>query len=58
MNRRVDVLALVCGLGALLLGATVLWTSFGGTPTTWLVKVGVPLALVAVGGLGLLASRH
>ena len=58
MKRRVDVLSLVCGLGAVLLGAGVLWTSFGGAPTLWLMRIGHPLSLVTVGTLGLLASRH
>ncbi len=56
--RKVDVVALLVGLGAMLVGGTVLWISFGGTATPSFVKVAVPLSLVTIGGLGILASRH
>ena len=57
-KRKVDVLALVVGAGALLIRMTVLWISFGPSLATDFVKVAVPLAFVAVGGLALFASRH
>lgn len=56
MIRRADVTALVVGLLLLILAGLGLWMSFG--IVNWaLVGVGAPLALVAVGLLGLLSSR-
>lgn len=56
-RRRPDVTALVLGLLFTLIAAGALFVAFGGPVNGDLVKVAVPLVLVAVGGLGLLLSR-
>jgi Cu/Ag efflux pump CusA len=59
MNRRpVDVLSLVVGLTAVLVGIALLWTTFLATPTALIVKIAIPVALVGVGIIGLLAARN
>lgn len=56
MTRRTDVTALVIGLVLLALACLGLWMSFGTVNWAW-VGVAAPLALVAVGLVGLLFSR-
>lgn len=57
MKPRADVVALVIGLLGLLLAALGLWAAWG--TVSWAsVGLAVPLCLVAIGVLGLLASRH
>jgi len=59
MTRRpVDVLSLVVGLTALVVGLALLWATFVATPTALIVKIAVPVALVGVGIIGLLAARN
>ena len=59
MKRRpVDVLSLVVGLTAILVGLVLLWTTFLATPTALIVKIAIPAALVGVGIIGLLAARN
>jgi len=57
-GRPVDVLSLVVGLTALVVGFALLWTTFIATPTALIVKIAVPAALFAVGIIGLLAARN
>ena len=57
MKPRADVVALVIGLMSFLLAALGLWAAFG--TVSWAgVGLAVPLCLVAVGVVGLLASRN
>ncbi len=56
MTPRADVLALVVGLLSLLLAGLGLWLAFGSVNWAW-VGIAAPLVLVAVGLLGLAASR-
>lgn len=58
MRRSVDVLALVVGLVAVVVGLALLWTTFLATPTALVVKIAVPAALVGIGVIGLLAARN
>lgn len=59
MKRQpVDVLALVVGLCALMVGVALLWATFVATPTALIVKIAVPAAFVLVGVIGLLAARN
>ncbi len=59
MTRRpVDVLSLVVGLTAVVVGMALVWTTFLGTPVSLVVKIAVPAALVGVGIIGLLAARN
>ncbi len=59
MRRQpTDVLSLVVGVSALLVGAALLWGTFIATPTALVVKIAVPVALVLVGIIGLLAARN
>ncbi len=59
MKRQpVDVLALVVGLSALIVGMALLLATFVATPTALIVKIAVPAAFVLVGVIGLLAARN
>lgn len=59
MKRQpTDVLSLVVGLSALLVGGALLWATFVATPTALIVKIAVPVALVLIGIIGLLAARN
>jgi Cu/Ag efflux pump CusA len=59
MKRQpTDVLSLVVGVSALLVGVSLLWATFIATPTALVVKIAVPVALVLVGIIGLLAARN
>ncbi|HSN11142.1 MAG TPA: hypothetical protein VLS51_03400 [Propionibacteriaceae bacterium] len=57
-RRSVDVLSLVVGLTAVVVGMALLWTTFLATPVSLVVKIAVPAALVGVGIIGLLAARN
>lgn len=57
MKPRTDVVGLVIGLTCLLLASLGLWLSL--CPVSWTaVGVAAPLCLVAIGVIGLVASRH
>lgn len=56
MNRRPDVLALLTGLIACAVAVLGLWAGFG-TISWSAVTVAAPLCLVAIGLIGLIASR-
>lgn len=56
MNARPDVASLVIGLVALLVAGLGLWMALGVVNWSW-VGVAAPLSLVALGLLGLFASR-
>ena len=59
MTRRpVDVLSLVVGLTAVVVGLALLLTTVAATPTALIVKIAVPAALIVVGIIGLLAARN
>jgi hypothetical protein len=59
MKRQpIDVLSLVVGLSALLVGIALFWATFVATPTALIVKIAVPAAFVLVGVIGLLAARN
>lgn len=55
--RRLDVTGLILGILFVLIAAGALFVAFGGTLRGDLLKVAVPLVLVAVGGLGVVLSR-
>ena len=57
-RRQVDVLSLVVGLTAVVVGVALLWTTFLHTPVSLVVKIAVPAALVVVGIIGLLTARN
>ena len=58
MRRSYDVVALIFGLMLTCLAAASLWHSLVG-PIDWhVVKIVAPLALTAVGVLGLVLSRN
>ena len=56
MRRRTDVVALVVGLLAVALAALGLWAGFG-TVNWGSVAIAAPVALMAAGLIGLVASR-
>ncbi|MFT3875426.1 MAG: hypothetical protein QM708_03205 [Propioniciclava sp.] len=57
MRPRTDVVALVSGLLACVLAVLGLWAAFG-TVAWSSVAVAAPISLVAVGLIGLIASRE
>lgn len=57
-KQQVDVLSLVVGLTAVIIGLALLLTTFYGTPTSLIVKIAIPAALVGIGIIGLLAARN
>jgi len=56
VTARPDAVALVVGLLALLLAGLGLWSALGTVNWSW-VGVAAPLSLVALGLIGLAASR-
>lgn len=56
--RRVDVPPLILGLALVPVAALAVWTSLGLTVAWGPVLVGAPIALIVLGVLGLVLSRH
>ena len=57
MSRRPDAVSLILGLLTTAVALCGLWLSFGGTIDWSTVKIVAPLTLVAIGVVGLAASR-
>ena len=57
-RRRVDVPPLILGLVLAPVAVLAVWTSFGLTVAWGPVLVVAPIALIALGVLGLVLSRH
>lgn len=55
--RRFDVSGLIFGILFVLFAAGALFVAFGGSLGGPLLRVAIPLVLVAVGGLGVVLSR-
>ncbi len=56
--RRFDLVAVIAGLLAVTTAGIVLWATRTSSGTFLFDRLAIPVALIAVGGLGLLASRR